>query len=248
MNYINSMEPYTILAQNYDYLLRHVDYHEWYTYIKAVMHKHVPDPRLVLELGCGTGRFGAKFSADNYRIYGMDRSLEMLKVAKTRAYKNYRVFCADMTAFHVAQKPDFIFSVHDTMNYLLEPMDIRMALRSVRDIMHDRSVFMFDITTEYNIYTYFNEKTMRYSVRDTEVEWSNTYNSDKRHVHSFLQFRHRNGTVSTEEHVQRIHTVEEIRQFLKEEGFTVREVLSDYSFLPPGPKTIMINFIAGLNS
>ena len=205
------MKPYTHVAESYDYLLRHVDYDQWYRYIWSLMVQYVHNPRLVVELGCGTGKFGAKFSADGYAIYGIDRSLEMLKVARLRAFGNFRVLCADMKNFTLARKADFIFSVHDTMNYFLDYDGVRSVLASVREIMHKGSVFMFDITTRYNIDRNFDGKTATYAFRGREIEWSNVFNPKKSLVTSTLKFSGPRGKKSVEKHVQRIYALDEMR-------------------------------------
>jgi SAM-dependent methyltransferase len=236
------MEPYTDIAPVYDSLLRHVDYQEWYEYILSVMKKHAEQPGLILELGCGTGRFGSKFSNDGYTIYGIDKSPDMLLVAKTRAFLNFRIFCADITRFHVAKKMDFIFSVHDTMNYLLDNTDIHNMLHCVRAAMHERSIFMFDITTEHNILKNFDGKTSNYSFKNSSVRWSNRYDAQRKLVYSTLRFNRAGGT-TTEEHVQRIYPVDEMRRLVTESGLDVLGIYGDYSFDPPGDNTIMINFV-----
>ena len=147
-------EPYTGIAEAYDFILRHVDYEEWYRFIHGIMLQYIKNPETVLELGCGTGKFGAKFSADNFRIFGVDRSLNMLLVAKARAFRNFKIICADIRQFYFKGKFDFIFSVHDTMNYQLTMADVRKVLRSVKSVMQAESIFMFDITTEHNINEY----------------------------------------------------------------------------------------------
>lgn len=237
------MKPYTILAENYDRLLSHVDYASWYTYISKLMNRYVRDPRLVLELGCGTGKFGPKFSADDYEIIGMDRSLDMLRVARARAWRKFHIFCGDMRNFSIARPADFIFSVHDTMNYLLTLEDISLALDSVRRAMHDDSIFMFDITTEYNIYRYFHENEATYRFGDTAITWTNSYDQEKRIVDSLLTFRKNDGTLRKETHRQKIHTREEIEGILSQKGFELLDVFSDYSFEAPSKDTVMINFI-----
>jgi SAM-dependent methyltransferase len=237
------MKPYTELAPAYDYLLRHVDYQSWYEYLEKIMLVYCESHDMIIELGCGTGRFGAKFSNDNYTIFGIDRSHEMLKVAKTRSYHGFRVICSDMRSFHLAKKADFIFSVHDTMNYFLNYSDLRKVLRSVKGIMHDKSVFMFDITTEYNINSNFDGKTKMCDVRGTLVEWGNSFDRDKRLVYSELSFLKKNGTKIIEHHVQRIYDESEILRVLMEEKFEVLDIFGDYTFSPPRDNTIMINFI-----
>jgi SAM-dependent methyltransferase len=152
---LKKTEPYTGIAEAYDYILRHVDYDQWFKYINSIMLKYISNPGSILELGCGTGKFGAKFSAANYRIFGIDRSLEMLRIAKTRAFRSFRIICADMRNFYLKGSFDFIFSVHDTINYQLTTDELRDVFRSVKRVMHNKSIFLFDITTEHNINNFF---------------------------------------------------------------------------------------------
>jgi SAM-dependent methyltransferase len=241
---ISYTEPYSSLAMAYDRIVEHVDYQQWYQHIRSIMTRYVENPELVLELGCGTGRFGAKFSADGYRIFGLDRSVDMLRVARARTFKNFRVFCGDMTAFAVSGKFDFIFSVHDTMNYLLHKNDVRKAFRCARGAMHEGSIFMFDITTEYNIANNFENVTNTYDISGCTVEWGNSFDRRRRLVRSTLRFHGADGSVEEENHYQRIYSVEEISALLEKEKFELLGVFSDYSFRKPGPKTVMINFVA----
>lgn len=236
------MKPYTDIASVYDSILRHVDYQEWYEYILSIMKKHVAHPRLILELGCGTGRFGSKFSNDGYTIYGIDKSIEMLLVAKTRAFLNFRIFCADITRFSVSKKMDFIFSVHDTINYLLDNTDILNMFNNVRATMHESSIFMFDITTEHNILKNFDGKTSHFRFKNSSVQWSNNYDAHKKLICSTLQFN-RAGKTTVEEHVQRIYPVDEITRLIHESGLEVLGIYGDYTCDAPGDDSIMINFI-----
>ncbi len=241
---MNNIEPYTDLAPVYDYLLRHVDYQEWYEYIVSVMNMYVDAPENIAELGCGTGRFGTKFSNNGYTIYGLDRSLDMLRIAKTRAFLNFRILGADITNFHLSKKMDFIFSVHDTVNYLLEYSDIQRMLRCVKGVMHASSAFMFDVTTEYNIYKNFDGKTARYQVKSGMVEWSNRYDAGRKLVSSNITINKRSRTF-VEEHIQRIYSIEEISELILESGLTLLGIFGDYTMLPPAEDAIMINFVMG---
>jgi predicted TPR repeat methyltransferase len=240
---MNTVEPYTEIAPIYDSLLRHVDYQEWYEYLVSLLKHYIPRPRHVLELGCGTGRFGAKFSNNGYAVFGIDKSLEMLRVARSRAFFNFRILCADMRNFYVAKKFDFIFSVHDTVNYLLEETDIMKMFSCVREAMSEDGVFMFDVTTEHNIYKNFDRKTARYRIQESFVEWSNSYDPVRKIVSSTIRVK-RKDAISAEEHLQRIYSVDEIRRLLTGAGFVLDGVYGDFTFLPPGEGAVMINFIA----
>ena len=241
---MNKIEPYTDLAPVYDYLLRHVDYQEWYEYIVSVMNRYVDRPENIAELGCGTGRFGTKFSNNGYTIFGIDKSLDMLRVAKTRAFFNFRILGADITNFRLSKRMDFVFSVHDTVNYLLDSSEILKMFSCVKEIMHAESVFMFDVTTEYNIYKNFDGKTARYQVKSGAVEWSNRYDAARKLVSSTITIYKKNRTLF-EEHIQRIYSIEEIKELVRESGLTLLGVFGDYTMLPPADDAVMINFIAG---
>lgn len=236
------MKPYTLFPSVYDNILKHIDHERWYLYIRSVMLRYVDNPQVLIELGCGTGKFGAKFSRDNFQIFGMDISFEMLQIARLRAYKNFRIFCADMKNFALSAKFDFIFSVHDTLNYFLNIKDLSKVLKSVKKIMHKDSIFMFDITTEYNIKKYFFNNKTDYSVRGIDIEWANKYDCDKKLIYSLLTFKN-NSFVNTEMHIQRIYSVDEIVDILKKENFKVIDIFSDYTFEPVNEETVMINFI-----
>jgi len=237
------MKPYTDLAPAYDSMLRHVDYEKWYQYLKSIMHNFILEPSLLLELGCGTGRFGAKFSRDDYNIYGMDRSIEMLRVARARAFKNFHIFCGDITQYSLKQKFDFIFSVHDTMNYLTSIDDIRKVLQHTREVMNRYSIFMFDMTSEYNILNNFDGKTTRYTSGGTRILWDNEYDEKNKLVYSYLTFKKPDGTSTMETHVQRIYEIDEIEPIIREEKLELIDVFSDYTFAPVYDKTVMSNFV-----
>lgn len=237
------MEPYSDIAPVYDTILRHVDYQEWYDYIRTIMQAYTPDPEFIVELGCGTGRFGAKFSNDGFQIYGIDRSLDMLQVARTRAYFNFRAFCGDIRDFALSRQADFIFAVHDTLNYQLTHRDIRNVFASVRRSLKRGGVFLFDVTTEYNIFENFDGQVKEFETRGATISWSNSYDRKRKMISSVMTVTRRGQCVS-EEHLQRIYDAEEIQHLLKMEGFELLRLYGDYTFLPPKKDTIMINFIA----
>lgn len=209
------------------------------------MNTYIVNPNKIIELGCGTGKFGAKFSRDNLEIFGMDNSPGMLKIAKIRAYKNFHIFCEDMTLFHLKKKFDFIFSVHDTINYFVNFSDLEKVFRSVKGIMHKESIFMFDITTDYNIKKYFYDNKTEYFFNDLKIEWQNEYDTANKLIYSYLTFKKENFE-ETEKHVQRIYSVSEITDLLIKENFKILDILSDYSFDPVSEESVMINFVAKL--
>lgn len=103
-------EKYTDFAEHYDYVLKDIDYEEWFHYLKELMLIYNPQAESVLEIGCGTGKFGAKFSSEGYNIIGVDYSLEMLLSAKKRAKKISSSYAQMLLSFHL-RKNSTSFSV-----------------------------------------------------------------------------------------------------------------------------------------
>ncbi|MBN2433760.1 MAG: class I SAM-dependent methyltransferase [Spirochaetes bacterium] len=233
---------YTRLAEHYDYMLNHVDYVKWYTYIKTLMYLYYGYPETILEIGTGTGRFGGFFSRDNYNIIGMDLSLDMLRVARMRAFNNFRVFCGDARSFSLNTNIDFIFSVHDTFNYLLTGEELLAAFNCVANCMHAKSVFLFDLTTEYNIKENFVDDEQTFKHGGSVIVWKNRYDNREKVIRSIITFQ--NGKdYHCEEHLQRVYTKKEIVPILEESGLYLVDQFADYHFDPPTRKSIMENYI-----
>ena len=237
------MKEYSEFALYYDYLMRHVNYQAWYEYIKTIMLNHVSQTDLIVELGCGTGKFGSKFSNEGFTILGIDQSINMLRVAKTRAYFNFKISCGNIKNFNLAKKADFIFAVHDTMNYFLNYDDLSKVIQNTIQMMHDNSIFMFDVTTEYNISNNFDNKLSKYTIRDTRVEWNNSYDKKNKLIYSYLKFILKDNTEINETHIQRIYSIDEIKSILQKERLEIIGIYGDHSLSEPKDNAVMINFI-----
>ncbi|MBP8081781.1 MAG: methyltransferase domain-containing protein [Spirochaetes bacterium] len=238
-------EKYTDFAEHYDYVLKDIDYEEWFQYLKEIMLTYCPRAESVLEIGCGTGKFGAKFSAEGFNIVGVDYSLDMLMAAKKRARKNFKLVCADASKFSFKKKFDFIFCVHDTLNYILDMKDVKLLFANAASCMHKDSIFIFDSTTEFNILSNFDEQRSDFYHKGSYIKWDNTYDRKKRIISSKLRFLGSKKD-TTEEHLQKIHSNGEIVSAIKSSPLELISVFGDYSFEKPCRETIMVNYICRL--
>lgn len=240
---MDNNNQYTVMAPFYDHLLRHVDYNQWYEYIKTIMYTYTKQKDKILEIGTGTGKFGSRFSSDNIEIYGMDLSVDMLKIASQRAYNNYKIFAADARNFYLKDSFSFIFAVHDTLNYITNLEEMEKVFNNVKSIMREDSIFMFDITTEYNIRRYFHLQSETFKTKDHTIVWGNRYDAENRIIYSTIKVIDKFSKSKTETHVQKIYTVDEISSLLDKCGFEIIDVFGDYTFEAYNDSTVMINFI-----
>ena len=99
-----------------------------------------PTPkRTHLDVACGTGLVLNHFRARSWKSTGVDASMDML----TRA--TGRVVAADMRALPFRGTFARITCLYDSLNHLLEREDLVAAFASMRSVMSEDSLLLFDM-------------------------------------------------------------------------------------------------------
>jgi SAM-dependent methyltransferase len=107
--------------------------------------RYLPAAKSVLELGCGTGAVLAGLP-ERLTLTGLDRSPEMLAVAKTKVPRAEFVE-GDMSAFHLGRRFDVVACVFDTINHLPRFGLWEGLFRRVHEHLNERGLFLFDVNT-----------------------------------------------------------------------------------------------------
>ncbi|HEY8532132.1 MAG TPA: class I SAM-dependent methyltransferase [Limnochorda sp.] len=113
-----------------------------------------PPARSVLDLACGTGTAALELARRGWRVTGVDRSPEMLAVARRKAAaagQAIRWIQADMRAFQVPEPQGMVTCFFDALNYLLTPADLEQAFRRVHAALLPGGVFVFDMNTPHGL-------------------------------------------------------------------------------------------------
>lgn len=152
-------ESYSQIAVFYDYLMRHVRYDRWFRYLKSLLATHCRNYEHLLEIACGTGIMLHKFGGEGRTLYGMDKSLEMLRVAKkkTAGRRPPVLWNGDMRAFAVRRKMDAVICLYDSINYCLTDADLARTWRSVNGCLRSGGIFIFDVCTVWNCRNHFHD-------------------------------------------------------------------------------------------
>ncbi len=114
-------------------------------FTRSLIERHKPETRTVLEIACGTGAI-LGFLADTYEVTGLDRSRQMLALARTKL-PHMRFYRQGMTRFSIAKKFDAIVCVFDSINHLLSFGEWKQVFRRVALHLNDDGLFVFDINT-----------------------------------------------------------------------------------------------------
>ncbi|MGH7495217.1 MAG: class I SAM-dependent DNA methyltransferase [bacterium] len=249
--------PYSSVAQFYDFLMRHVNYTRWASYVVDLFDLAHPDRetqanrqrvRTVLELACGTGKLLVKLSEAGFQMYGMDRAASMVQSAAARCQQARvpaHVWCGDMRDFALDLKLDAVICLYDSMNYCHKPEELTGVFAQVAKVLRPGGLFIFDVCTRWNCWRNFRNYTDR-------EDWGQlTY-----HRHSYfkpigkLQYNEfviesaeHPGQAMRELHVQRIYSLQEIRKIAAAGSWEEAGCFRDMSRRPGTERADRVHFV-----
>ena len=93
--------------------------------VTDIFDRHGCDPRLIADLGCGTGSFCLEIAGRGYDMIGIDISAEMLSCAKHKAVDasaGILFLNQDITSFELHGTVGAITSLMDSINYITYKM------------------------------------------------------------------------------------------------------------------------------
>ena len=182
-----------------------------------------------------TGSFAAEIlRCGPYRYYGLDRSPEMVAVARRKAETEApeAVFAVgDFTQFTAPEPADAIILLYDGLNYVLHEDGLRGLFRCAFAALAPGGLFLFDQSTPANS---INNEAYFEDAGDVGgigyVRRSRFDPGTRLHTTTFdLSWQ---GRAFREEHVQRAYTLAEVRARIAETPFVEVKAYRDFSTRP----------------
>lgn len=103
----------------------------------------------VLDVACGTFRIDLDLIRRGYRVVGRDLSPDMVRVGR-RTLQRARVpadlAVGDMRTLHLGRTFDAVLCLGTAFNYLLEPADVRRAMKALRGHVRPGGLLVLDLT------------------------------------------------------------------------------------------------------
>ncbi len=107
--------------------------------------KYNPHAKSILELGVGNGNVLKHFSK-KYDLHGLDIDKKSLALSKKKI-PQANLFFSSMHNFKVNKKFDVIFSVYDSLNFLLNFKQWEQTFKKVKSHLSENGIFIFDFYT-----------------------------------------------------------------------------------------------------
>ncbi len=242
------MSSYESFAALYDRLMTDVDYDGWCDFMEDSFARMKVQPKLVLELGCGTGNLTVRLAKRGYSMIGLDNSPEMLQVATEKSEGlDILYLLQDMTEFELYGTVDAVVCSLDCLNYLTEEGMLEDCFSLVSLYLNPNGVFLFDLNTQYKMEHILAPETFLYDDGEIFYTWQSIWDESYGECEYDLTFFVKEGETYRrfeETHLQHAYSVEEVERTLQKTGLQLVNVWSGFDCNPPYDTAERLFFVA----
>jgi SAM-dependent methyltransferase len=139
------VDNFQLYSKYYDLLYTTKDYKAEAGYVNNSLRIFNKNIISMLELGSGTGNHALHLCAQGFEVHGIERSNEMVKVAKNKNIQNYYPRLADITSFKLEQKFDGAISLFHVISYLTDNEQLINCFTCTREHLKENGIFLFDV-------------------------------------------------------------------------------------------------------
>jgi SAM-dependent methyltransferase len=102
------------------------------------------EPKSVIDFGCGSGKHLAELPVSVSNVVGVDRSNEMLSVAKKNLPDSYRLINSEIGKFKTSEKFDLVMSLFHVASYQTTLHEIGSYWNSLAESLSDEGYIFVD--------------------------------------------------------------------------------------------------------
>jgi SAM-dependent methyltransferase len=224
---------YTTYADLYHKMYQSfIDYDEEYQFYKALLAKNGSNN--ILEIGCGTGQLARRFLRDGYAYTGIDVSMPMLEYAR-KELPSHHFHQMDMRDITLPSTFDGVIITARSISYLLSNADVMATFRSVKNVIKNGGVLIFDFIDAKNFIPSINSNDVilhevvidnvrykRESIFERRIDtswnwiWKSTFMKEEKTGYQAIGF---------DEAELRAFTSDELEIFLTLTGFKILQAL-----------------------
>lgn len=214
---------YESFARVYDTFMDNVPYEDWAGDYVRIMRNHGIQDGIVLDLGCGTGSLSILLHKQGYDMIGVDYSMDMLEIAREKSEGMDILYLEqDMREFELYGTVRAVICVCDSINYILEPEEVKEVFSLVDNYLDPDGIFIFDFNTDYKYRELIGERVIAEDREEMSFIWDNYYDEESRlneyALSIFVQEEEDLYRKFQEFHYQRGYTLDEMKDYLETAG------------------------------
>lgn len=142
------MNVFRDYANYYDVLYREKDYEKECDFLEQIWDElSSKSISRILDMGCGTGGHALPLAQRGYDVVGVDRSEQMLDIAKTKATQanlSVKLQQGDIRNLELGQTFDTVISMFAVMSYQTTNGALAAAFRTAKRHLEPGGLFVFD--------------------------------------------------------------------------------------------------------
>ena len=246
------MNSYTKFAHLYDGLMNQdVNYDHWADYIENMFDRYGVNPEIVCDLACGTGNMTIPLALRGYDMIGVDRSFDMLSIARSKAKKkNADVMFLEqnLTELDLYGSCGAFLCMIDGFNYILNPNSLYKIAKRIKTCFLDTDgIFMFDISSEHKLKNFIGNNTFIHDGDEVFYTWENKYYENTKMSDMYLNFFVKSKVGYKrfgERHLQHAYSIEDIKKIFLCAGFSSVDTYSPLTFDAPKSDDMRVVFVA----
>lgn len=132
-------------AAAYDALYADKDYAGECALIQRIAEERLTGARSILDLGCGTGGHAVRLAGLGYRVTGVDRSPAMIALARQKAVPGTRFEEGEIGHLALGRRFDLVLMMFSVLGYQLTDGDVARALGAAHAHTRPGGLLLFDV-------------------------------------------------------------------------------------------------------
>ena len=154
----------------YDSLYTNKNYKKEFSLIKKIIKKNFTNSSSLLDLGCGTGEYSNLMTKLGLKVVGVDRSKEMLKIAREKYHKNPKLsfLKCDIENLNIKKKFDIISALFHILSYHTTNFKVENFFLKSQKHLKKNGILIFDYWNKDGVYN------LQSPLRTREIETKNS--------------------------------------------------------------------------
>lgn len=219
---------YDAFASSYDDFNHRYQYERWTGRLLARAVEMGLRGHRLLDVACGTGLSFLPMLDRGFSVTACDISKEMLAIARSKVKRRARLAVADMRALPDFGEFDLVWSLNDSLNYLLSVQELEETLEGFKRNLAPNGIALFDVNTPVTYRGFFSNEIVVERAGKRFV-WQGRSEPEEARPGSFheAEFRVDGEPAATHVHRQRQFPEGEVRTAVEAVGMDCIDVLGE---------------------
>jgi ubiquinone/menaquinone biosynthesis C-methylase UbiE len=241
--------PYRDLSFIYDDLVGDTAFVLWRENFERLVNRHNISFDAAADVACGTGHALEYLAESCSRVYGVDRSRQMLERARDRTGSESVILIeGTFTDFELPERVDLLTCNFDSLNYVLEENELEEALRRFALALKPEGFAVFDMNTTRELEVDNGSQVLVHRVRGGISIWESTWDPVMRintlFMTNFVRLEDDTYRMSEEIHHERAYDTELVCTLLGAAGFSWVKAVDAKGLGDVNERTRRVEFVA----